>query len=110
MNAGPTVAATRRSCLGLSQGRADLQQIALGIDVAKLAQSIGRVHGRAETAGNLGGLPSGMEGVGIADIGVAATCRDFRIMLRRKAQMQLDLAPARKPIFWVISVMFVFDA
>ena len=61
------------SCPGLPQGSADPQQVAIGIDVGKLAQSIRRVAGPPETAGVLPGLPGGMEGVGIIDIEVAAT-------------------------------------
>ena len=57
--------------------------------------------GRPEATGDIGGLPSRIEGVGIADIEVAAACRDLWVMLWRKAQMQLDLAPAHKPIFGI---------
>jgi hypothetical protein len=67
----------------------------------KLTQSVRRVPGRPETAGNIGGLPGGMEGVGIADIEVAAARRDLGVVFRGKAQMQLDLAPAHKAIFRV---------
>ena len=42
-----------------------------------------------------------MEGVGTADIEVAAARRDLGVVLRGKAQMQLDLAPAHKAIFRV---------
>ena len=67
--AGSILAAARRSYLDLVPGRADPQQVTLWkIDMAKLAQAIRCVAGRPEPSGNIGGLPGGMERVGIADI------------------------------------------
>src|SRR4029077_2240589 len=85
----------------LLERRADPQEVALGIDVGKLAQPVRRVSGRPKTAGDFGGLPGGMEGIGIADVEIAAARRDLRVVLGGKAQVQLDLAPADKAIFRV---------